>query len=310
MEDVIPPVPKELILEELTPDKYIRKTNKGYNEVYIFTYKDSPNLMRELGRLREISFREAGGGTGKSLDIDEFDLGDHPYKQLIVWDPSAKEIIGGYRFFICHRNTDPARLATSHLFRFSDKFLKEYMPHLVELGRSFVQPEYQRTGAHAKKGIFALDNLWDGLGAVVIDNPGVKYFFGKMTMYPHFQKKARDLILYFLDRYFGDREDLVIPIHPMQPEYDKKEMDALFSGNNYLENYKILSQQVRQLGENIPPLFNSYMNLSPTMKIFGTVINYEFGDVEETGLMITIKDLYLDKVTRHLSSYNEDFRLD
>ena len=310
MKDIIPPVPKELILKELTPDKYIRKTNKGNNEVYIFTYKDSPHLMRELGRLREISFREAGGGTGKNLDIDEFDLGDHPYKQLIVWDPSAKEIIGGYRFLICHRDTDTARLATSHLFRFSDKFLTEYMPHLVELGRSFVQPDYQRTGAHAKKGIFALDNLWDGLGTVVIDNPGVKYFFGKMTMYPHFQKKARDLILYFLDRYFGDRENLVIPINPMPPEFDKKEMDKLFSGDNYLENYKILSQQVRQLGENIPPLFNSYMNLSPTMKIFGTVINYEFGDVEETGLMITIKDLYLDKVTRHLSSYNEDFRLD
>ncbi|HHJ11086.1 MAG TPA: GNAT family N-acetyltransferase [Bacteroidetes bacterium] len=310
MEDIIPPVPRELILKELTPDKFVRKTNKGNNEVYIFTYRDSPNLMQELGRLREISFREAGGGTGKSLDIDEFDIGDHPYKQLIVWDPEAREILGGYRFFICRRDIDLSWLATSHLFRFSNKFIREYLPYLVELGRSFVQPHYQQTGKSARKGIFALDNLWDGLGAVVIDNPGIKYFFGKMTMYPHFKKEARDLILYFLDKYFGDHEGLVIPINPLKPEYDEKEMEKIFSGKDYFENYKILSQAVRNLGENIPPLFNSYMNLSPTMKIFGTVINDEFGDVEETGLMITLKDLYIDKVNRHLTTYNENYRLD
>ena len=309
MEEIIPAVPKKLIKNELTRDKLIRKTNNGGNEVYIFSYLDSPNLMRELGRLREISFREAGGGTGKSLDIDEYDLGDYPYKQLIVWDPVEEEIIGGYRYFICRENADPSKLATSHLFRFSEKFIKEYMPFLVELGRSFIQPSYQRTGKSARKGIFALDNLWDGLGAVIIDNPDVRYFFGKMTMYPHFHKKARNLILYFLDNYFGDRENLIVPIEKLHPEYDKKEMEKIFPGTNYLEDYKILSQIVREMRENIPPLFNAYMNLSPTMKVFGTVINHEFGDVEETGLMITLRDLYIKKVNRHLASYDENFRL-
>ena len=303
MEKIIPPVPKELILKELTTDKFVRKTNKGNNEVYIFSSADSPHLMRELARLREISFREAGGGTGKSFDIDEFDVGEHPYQQLIVWDPEAGEILGGYRFFICSRDTDVSWLATSHHFRFSEKFREEYLPHLVELGRSFVQPAYQQTGMSSRKGVFALDNLWDGLGALVIDNPGIKYFFGKMTMYPHYRKEARNLILYFLDRYFGDREGLVTPLKPLQPEYDEKEMEKIFTGRDYLENYRILSQAVRNLGENIPPLFNSYMNLSPTMKIFGTVINDEFGDVEETGLMITLKDLYQEKVVRHLETY-------
>ena len=310
MDKVIPPIPKEELLSELTPEKFVRKTNKGGNEVYIFTYRDSPSLMQELGRLRELSFRMAGGGTGKPLDLDSYDLGDDPYQQLIVWDPEQQEIIGGYRFYICNERTDPSRLATSHLFRFSDKFVREYIPHLVELGRSFIQPEYQRTGRSAKKGIFALDNLWDGLGAVVINNPQVLYFFGKMTMYSHFHKEARNLILYFLDKHFGDREGLAVPLYPVKPGYDEKKMAELFTGKDFQEDYKILSAEVRKLGENIPPLFNSYMNLSPTMKVFGTVLHHEFGDVEETGLMITIRDMYIEKVSRHLASYDESFRLE
>ncbi len=310
MDNVLPPIPKEELLKELTPEKFVRKTNKGGNEVYIFTYRDAPNLMQELGRLRELSFRMAGGGTGKPLDIDDYDLGDDPYRQLIVWDPEQQEIIGGYRFYICDEHTDPSRLATSHLFRFSDKFVREYIPHLVELGRSFIQPEYQRTGKSAKKGIFALDNLWDGLGAVVINNPQVRYFFGKMTMYSHFHKEARNLILYFLDKHFGDREGLAVPLYPVRPGYDEEIMKELFTGKDFQEDYKILSTEVRKLGENIPPLFNSYMNLSPTMKVFGTVLHHEFGDVEETGLMITIRDMYIEKVSRHLASYDESFRLE
>lgn len=310
MDKIIPPIPREELLKELTPDKFVRNTNKGGNEVYIFTYKDSPNLLQELGRLRELSFRLAGGGTGKPLDIDSYDLGDDPYKQLIVWDPEQQEIIGGYRFYICDENTDPSRLATSHLFRFSDKFIREYIPHLVELGRSFIQPEYQRTGKSAKKGIFALDNLWDGLGAVVINNQQVKYFFGKMTMYSHFHKEARNLIHYFLNKHFGDREGLAVPIYPVKPHWDEEKMKKLFTGKDFQEDYKILSTAVRELGENIPPLFNSYMNLSPTMKVFGTVLHKEFGEVEETGLMITIRDMYIEKVSRHLASYDENFRLE
>jgi len=309
MENVIPTVPKERILKGLAAAKFVRKTNKGGNDVYIFTSQDSPDLMEEVGRLRELSFRMAGGGTGKALDLDEYDLGEDPYKQLIVWDPDAQQIIGGYRFYICNQDTDPSRLATSHLFRFSDKFISEYIPHLVELGRSFIQPEYQRTGRSAKKGIFALDNLWDGLGAVVVDNPQVDYFFGKMTMYPHFNKEARNMILYFLDKHFGDREGLAIPIYPVEPGWDEEKMKQLFTGRNFEEDYKILSTAVRSLGENIPPLFNSYMNLSPTMKVFGTVLHTEFGSVEETGLMITIRDMYIEKVSRHLASYDENFRL-
>ena len=100
MEDIIAPISKELLKAELTEDKRLRMTNKSNNQIYIVTAQDSPNTMKEIGRLREIAFRAAGGGTGMSMDLDEYDLMDNPYKQLIVWNPEAEEILGGYRYIL------------------------------------------------------------------------------------------------------------------------------------------------------------------------------------------------------------------
>lgn len=306
MKDIIAPVSKEALMAELTPDKLMRKTNKADNEIYIITHHDSPNVMREIGRVREITFRDAGGGMGEEVDIDEYDTCDNPYKQLIVWDPQAKEIIGGYRYILCNDlpvdEKGVVQLATTHLFNFSEKFIKEYLPYTLELGRSFVQPHYQSSKAGAKA-LFALDNLWDGLGALIVDHPEMKYFFGKVTMYTHFHTQARNLIMYFFMKYFKDHENLVTPIKPLDLGIDLKEMEKVFNGGSYKEDYKILSQKVREFGENIPPLINSYMNLSPSMKTFGTVINDHFGDVEETGIILTISDIYEAKKDRHIETY-------
>ncbi|GAB4453695.1 MAG: GNAT family N-acetyltransferase [Bacteroidales bacterium] len=303
---IIPPVPLNLIKEELTRDKFIRKTNHGGNYIYCITAHDSPNVMQEIGRLRELTFRSSGGGTGLEVDIDEFDTCEKPYKQLIVWNPKRKEIVGGYRFILGKEAIRDAngkiKLATSHLFNFSDKFMSEYMPYTIELGRSFIQPNYQSTGTD-RRGIFALDNIWDGLGSLTVIYPDIKYFFGKVTMYPDFNRQARDLILFFLNKYFSDKENLITPIYPLKIETPNEELEKIFTSDNYLENYKILSQKVRALGETIPPLINSYMNLSPTMKVFGTALNHEFGNVEETGLIITIKDIYAVKKDRHILSF-------
>lgn len=303
MEQIIEPVDKALLEKELTPDKFVRETNNAGNLLYILDAHNSPNIMREIGRLRELSFRSAGGGTGKSIDIDKYDTSEKPYKQLIVWDPKDKEILGGYRYHI----VDPGKgeelnLSTTALFNFSIKFKEKYLPYLIELGRSFVQPKYQ-TAQRREKGLYALDNLWDGLGALVVRNPGIKYFFGKVTMYRSYNKKARNMLLYFLDKYFSDKENLVTPIEPMEVDINKEEMDKIFVGDSYKTDYKILSKEIRALGENIPPLINSYMNISPSMKMFGTVVNPYFGDVEETAIMITISDIYENKVERHVLSF-------
>ncbi len=310
MEPVADQLPREQIIAELTKDKLLRRTNNGNNEVYIFDNNNSPTLMHEVGRVREITFRHAGGGTGKKLDIDEFDLDrKDPQKQLIVWDPERQMIIGGYRFYFPERgcvDCDITKLASSAYFRFSDKFLKKYYPHLMELGRSFVHPDYQsRTLAH--KSLYALDNLWDGLGALILDNHHLKFLFGKVTMYPHFNQKARNMILYFLKRHFGDPDKLVVPLEPADIDIKEDEMKKIFRGWRYKDNYKILSREVRNLNETIPPLINAYMNLSPTMRTFGTFINHKFGNVEETGIMITLRDIYIEKINRHLASYKKDF---
>ena len=305
-EKIIQPVERELLRSELTPNKQLRLTNKSNNEIYIVTAQDSPNVMREIGRLREIAFRNAGGGTGKALDIDEFDTMEGGYKQLIVWNPDAEDIIGGYRFIYgtdWKMNADgQPLLATSHMFKFSNRFLTDYMPYTVELGRAFVAVEYQsiRKGT---KSIFALDNLWDGLGALTVINPKLKYFFGKMTMYPSYIRRGRDMILYFLKKHFDDKENLITPMKPLIIETDPKELETLFSADDFKEDYKILNREIRALGYNIPPLVNAYMGLSPTMKLFGTAINNGFGDVEETGILIAVDEILEEKRVRHIDSF-------
>ncbi len=306
MEPIIAPVSVELLKAELTPAKKLRDTNKSKNEIYVINHHDSPNVMREIGRLREEAFRDSGGGSGLSMDIDEFDTMENPYQQLIVWDPEAEKILGGYRYILgpdikLDENNQPM-LATAHMFHFSEKFVKEYLPYTIELGRSFVAPEYQSSKA-GTKALFALDNLWDGLGALIIQLPTMKYFFGKMTMYPEYNRQARDLIQHFLFKHFEDKEKLVTPIDPLVIETPKSYMDSILTEPEFKDDYKLLNAEVRKLGVNIPPLVNSYMSLSPTMKMFGGGINHEFSEAEETCILVTFDDIYDAKKARHVDSF-------
>jgi len=307
MNNIIDPIDPSILLQELTEDIFIRPTNNGSNEIYIFRGDDKPNLMKEVGRLREITFRAAGGGTGKSIDVDEFDGGPYSYSQLIVWDPEEKAIVGGYRVVLCDDTKDTAghfHLSTTEIFQFSDNLKQNYFPYAIELGRSFVQPQFQPSQG-SRKGLFSLDNLWDGLGALVVMYPEMKYFFGKITMYADFNREARDTILRFMQHYFPDPDNLVTVDSPVQLEYDCKSFLEQLNGLDYKEGHKLLNLRVRELGENIPPLFNNYMNLSPTMRTFGTSVNTHFGNVEDTGIMVTIADIYAQKKDRYVLPYLE-----
>jgi hypothetical protein len=308
MLEIIEKVSREALLDELNKERFVRKTNNGNNEIYIINHHNSPNVMREIGRLREVTFRHAGGGTGKEIDIDEYDLTTHPYQQLLVWNPADKEIVGAYRFILC-RDAEyidgKVHLATTELFDFHESFYKNYLPYTIELGRSFIQPMYQPS-EQFRKGLFSLDNLWDGLGAIVVDNPSQKHFYGKVTMYTDFNVEARDHILSFMKHYFPDTENLVTPIHSVNIKTDVSDFLKELSALPYKEGHTVLNKKVRALGENIPPLVNAYMNLSPTMKSFGTAINPTFGGVEETGILVTISDIYESKKERHVNTYIEE----
>ena len=306
MEPIIEPVDIELIVAELTPERFLRNTNKGNNEIYVIDAHNAPNTMRELGRLREIAFRTAGGGSGKACDIDEFDVMPKPCRQLIVWNPVDKEILGGYRFILGEDVEFDAkgapRIATSHMFKFSDRFLKDYLPVTIELGRSFVRLEYQSSKVGAKA-IFALDNLWDGLGALTVVYPQIKYLFGKVTMYPNYSAECRDLLLAFLGEYFPDKDALVRPIEPLKVKYTIDDFCGLIAGNDFKNDYRRVNGFIREHGFNIPPLVNAYMGLSSTMRMFGTAINYEFGDVEESGIFLSIDEITDEKKNRHIQTF-------
>ncbi len=305
-EEIIQPISKEKLKSELTPERRLRMTNKSHNEIYIFTAAEAPHVMQEVGRLREIAFRTAGGGTGKSVDIDEFDTMPNGCKQLIVWNPEAEEVIGGYRYLFGEdwqmKADGQPNLAMSHMYRFSEEFMRDYAPYTVELGRSFVSLEYQNVRRNTKS-IFALDNLWDGLGALTVINPRCKYFLGKMTMYPSFVRRGRDMILYFLRKHFGDNEHLVVPMDAVMLDTPEEELRSLFYEDDFKRDYRLLNHQVRDLGYNIPPLVNAYMNLSPTMRFFGTAVNHEFGDVEESGILIAVDEIFEEKRVRHINTF-------
>ena len=304
------PIPERAPLErleaELNQETFVRVTNKNNNEIYVFDYHSAPYLTEEIGRLREITFRSAGGGTGKELDLDHYDTAENPYKQLIVWDPELKQILGGYRFYAC--DTAPKDengdliIATTKLFKFSDEFKNKHLDHSIELGRSFVVPDYQATKL-LRKGLFALDNLWDGLGALMVDYSNMKYFLGKVTMYRDTPQRMRDLMYHFLEIYFPNKYNWASPIRPFEVNNADPEYLNLFTKNNYQEDYKVLSREIRALKANIPPLINAYMNISPTMQTFGTVINESFGAVEDTGILLKFNDIYDSKKGRHINTY-------
>ena len=304
---IIDPVDPELIESELTPERFLRDTNKAGNQIYVVSAADSPNVMREVGRLREIAFRLAGGGTGKDCDIDEFDTMDPPCRQLIVWDPESKLILGGYRY-ICGNDIrfempGRPRIATAHMFNFSERFITDFLPYTLELGRSFVRPEYQSSRAGAKA-LYTLDNLWDGLGGLTVVHSEIKYLFGKVTMYPNYTGECRDMILFFLQKHFPDPDNLVRPIIPLKTNMPTEELEKIFTGKDFKEDYLILNARVRAHGDNIPPLVNAYMSLSPTMRMFGTAINYEFGNVEESGIFFAVDEILDAKKKRHIDTFH------
>ena len=309
MKPIIPPVDKNLLVKELSTDFFLRPTNKAHNEIYIVTAHNSPNVMREIGRLRELSFRSGGGGTGEEIDTDEYDYMEVPYKQLVVWDPLAKEIIGGYRFLpgyeVGYEKNGQPKFVMSHLFTFSDRFIKEFLPHTIELGRAFVQPDYQ-TSKMGMKSLFALDNLWDGLGALMHSVKDSRYFIGKVTIYEKYPSSARELIYEYMSRYFPDPDVLIRPkklieVSPQIHEYAKQ----LFVEKDAQANYKVLQKAVRAEGEVIPSMFHSYIGLTETMRVFGSIFDKDFGSVFETGIMITMADLFETKRNRYVAPYIE-----
>lgn len=306
MKPIIEPVDRNLLESELSGDCFLRETNRAGNQLFIVG-PEAVNVLREIGRLREIAFRDGGGGTGEPLDLDKFDTNPaYGYQQLVLWDPDAREIIGGYRFCLCDdavydKNGQPI-LTSSHMFEFTKKFIKDYLPYTMELGRSFVSLEYQSSKAGAKS-LYALDNLFDGIAAIgILYQNKIKYFFGKATIYREYPTEAREMIMCFMKKYFGKGRRLIHIRKEVKVEKPERYL-RLFKGLEFKDAYRVLKTEVMKYGVSIPPLVNTYMNLSPSMIFFGTGINDEFGDIYDSGILVTFEDLYPEKRQRHADSF-------
>lgn len=334
-------IPSSLLEDELKLARFVKDTEHGGNKIYVFSGKKCPRLMVQIGILREMSFRQGGGGTNLSVDIDRWDefdptklpvdspyfdlsyfnslgpFAENGFQQLIVWDPENKEIIGGYRYVEMNNfiNKDHTSIdtPTADLFDCSREFIRMYAPFTIELGRSFVQPKYQLRADYVppRKAIYALDNLFDGLGTLVVDykNKNIQYFFGKVTMYKTYNRQARNMILYYMEKHFPDNYQLVSPKLELIPPGLKDEIDLLesiFVGNTEREDKQILIKSLRDIRDGkqvMPPLFKKYTEMSPTMKMFGTAINHHCGEVEETAIMTKISDIVEEYKKNYIRNY-------
>ena len=301
MKEIIPPVETALLMKELE-GHLLRPSNKADNLIYDITAHECPNVMREIARLREISYRVAGGATGQEMDMDDMDLMAKPYHQLIVWDPTNLQIIGGYRYLLGRdveiRNGKPY-ITSSFLFHYSERFIRDYLPHTIEFGRAFVQPMYQKREMGVKA-LFALDNIWDGIGAVMHNNPDIRWMIGKVTIYPDYNETARELIYTYLHRYHKGEEGLIAPYKPI--EIRPLEVDP-FNGTDPQENYHILQHAVREQGTVIPPMFSAYLNITNDLLYFGTAIEETFSNVYDSGIMIDLETVYPEKKERYITPY-------
>ncbi|MDR1758520.1 MAG: GNAT family N-acetyltransferase [Bacteroidales bacterium] len=305
LETIISPVDKALIKAELTTERLLRETNVGGHSIYSVTAHEAPNTMREIGRLREYTFRAAGAGTGKACDIDEYDLCDHPFRQLIVWNNETEEIISAYRYILgkeaaLDKNGYPFT-SNSEIFYHSPEFVKGQWQESIELGRSFVQPKYQATN-NLRTGMYALDNVWDGLGALIVKYPEIKYFIGKMTIYDSYNREARNLILAYLEKHHKATDGLLCPFQSSLIIDGYKDAVAFFHDPNASckEDFKLLTKRIRELKVTLPPLVKTYISLSPSLRYYGPSRNPGFGPVDDTCIIVTIPDIYEHKIERHV----------
>ena len=306
MQDIIKPIDKNFLIGELSKHGPVKVTKRLEDELYIVSATDCPYVMLELGRLREVTFRAAQGGTGKEVDIDEY---DYLFKHLVLWSSQNQEIKGSYRLarMIDLKDGPIIHSPTAKLFDYSKKFIREYLPTTIELGRSFIRPEYQPKNGD-KSGVFSLFNLFTGLEYILSDNPDIKYLFGKFTMYSNYDVRARNLLLNFLRHKFPDPERLVRPKKDFRLSYAKANLvylQSIISQHSFDDQTKILENYLSQYGEFLQPLVKIYMSLSPTMKSFRTAYHKDFGNTYETGILIYVPDIHPEIINKYRKNIKE-----
>ena len=275
---IAPPLCASLLEDEISHLTPLLGAGRGALALYSFRGCDCPTLMEEVARLREQAFRGVGGGTGREKDVDADDMNPSGYRQLVAWDAAHHRVVGGYRYIV-GAECDRRCISTSHYFRFAPRFERDFLPHAIELGRSFAV----RDGGASS--LFAMQSLWRGLGHIVARCEGVKYLFGKVTIPPAYDAEARRLLLLFLHKFHPARERLLVARRAFVPPLG----DDPFTILGYEENYALLEHLLRRHGERIPPMIHAYMRLSREMQTFDAMVNPDFGNAVEVAILLPVE---------------------
>lgn len=293
---IIPPVDKALLREEFARATEWPEASHGAIKLYCIDV-GFPAILREIGRLREIAFRSGGGGTGEVLDLDRFDTDPYyRFRQLVVWDSEEEAIAGGYRFvygYDVHLNGQgQPDIPSAHIFRFSENFIRDGLPRTMELSRSFIAAQYQRKLDAARKSIFILDCLFKGIciASRMGNTPDV---FGKVTFYPDYPADAFALLTAAMEKHCYGGEDIApVQAYTVPPS---TETAQILTHDDFRSDFRALAATLLKRGQYLPPILKSYINLTTTLKYYGSALNDEFGNVVEMGLRLHMPDLNPDR---------------
>lgn len=293
---IIRPIDKKILKYEVDMSDCIGATKDG-KKIIITTNSNSPNILSEIARLRELTFRKVGEGTGRMMDMDKF---DKLYSHLIIWDEYTLEIVGSYRIGIGEELLVKSGIGgfyTSTLFNFSEAFIENILPYSIELGRSFVQEKYWNTQA--------LDYLWQGIGSFLSKNPKVKYMFGGVSLSSNYSPYVISLIVFYFKKWFSSVQGLssAKKNYTLTPK-QIKEYSKIFSGLNAKEDMKILKKILALHGFSIPVLYKHYSDLCYEGGVcfldFG--IDPDFNNCIDGLILVDISKIREDKKKRYLES--------
>lgn len=268
------------ILSELKKSELIGETNDG-KKIYLYDYIDDSVVLKELGRLREISFRKVGEGLNKKRDTDKFDI---YYRHIILWDDNDLEIVGAYRIgssdFI-FKNIGVKGFYSNTIFKYNED-MTPYLQNSIELGRSFVQPKYWGTRA--------LDYLWYGIGAYLKKNPNIKYMFGPVSMSASFPKVAKDMMVYYYSHYFKHDKNLVSPKQAYQYSNNINDIKDIFNLNDRKKDFKLLKSTLSNMNCSVPTLYKQYSDIAEEggAKFLNFNVDPDFADCVDGFILVEV----------------------
>ena len=279
--------------KELQEAELLGETKDG-KQIYLFDFRRNSPVMREIGRLREATFRQVGEGTGMRRDLDQYDT---YYRQLVLWDDNDLQIAGAYRIgevanILSSRGVDG--LYSNSLFSFTDR-IHSVLPRTLELGRSFVQPRYW--------GMRSLDYLWYGIGAYVKRHPEIRYLLGPVSISDAYPREAKNLLVHFYRNYFGDENVLALARHRFViSEQESGPHLRAFQGDNYEQDFRVLKRELGDLGVAVPVLYKQYTETYEPggVKFLDFNVDQKFSNCVDGLVLADLEKLTVAKRERYL----------